>query len=72
MCALERKPYILLDVKKILGPAEAADDVLKFEENAIQVLNVAGPRLSGWAAGYAFALAVIGETIRRSREGLQF
>jgi hypothetical protein len=38
--------------------------VFKFvEEHGIRVLNVAGPRLSGWAEGYGFALRVIGGVI---------
>ena len=44
----------------------AADAISRFvEEHEIQVLNVAGPRLSGWALGYRFALGVVSEVIAR-------
>ena len=33
------------------------------DENRIAVLNVAGPRLSGWPGGYRFALGVVGAVI---------
>jgi hypothetical protein len=45
----------------------AAAAIVRFvEEHESTVLNVAGPRLSKWAEGYA--LAMVGEVIRRSRE----
>ena len=44
----------------------AADAIVRLlEEQAIGVLNVAGPRASGWPQGYAFSLRVIGEVISR-------
>lgn len=44
----------------------AAAAVLKFiEDNDIGTLNVAGPRLSGWAGGHEFAPRVIGQVIER-------
>jgi hypothetical protein len=44
----------------------AADTVGRFvDENNIEVLNVAGPRASGWPQDYAFSLRVIGEVIAR-------
>jgi hypothetical protein len=67
---------VLLDAKKILGPEEAAKGILKFvAEQGIQVLNVTGPRLSGWAEGHAFAVAVGEESSRgachrRKREAI--
>jgi len=45
----------------------AVKAVLRFiDENEILVLNVAGPRLSGWPEGYGFALAVVGGVIGKS------
>jgi len=42
-----------------------ADAIVRFvEENEIQMLNVAGPRASGWVAGYRFALDVVSGVIR--------
>jgi hypothetical protein len=59
MCISEKKPFIVLDAKQI-DTIRAAKVIRRFvEENEIQVLNVAGPRLSGWADGHAFALAVL-------------
>ena len=44
---------------------QCADAIVRFvEENEIQVLNVAGPRASGWVAGYRFALDVVSGVIR--------
>jgi hypothetical protein len=65
LCALEKKPFILIDARKT-AQGDAADAIVKFiEENRIQVLNVAGPRLSGWELGYAYAMAVVEEVIKR-------
>jgi hypothetical protein len=63
VCVREKKPFIAVDAKT-MTKLRAADAVEHFvEENQIQVLNVAGPRLSGWPQGYTFALAVIGAVI---------
>jgi len=35
------------------------------------VLNAAGPRLSKWAEGQTFALAVVGEVIQRTRQEVE-
>jgi hypothetical protein len=65
LCALEKKPYVLVDARKIMV-GEAVDAVVKFvKENGIRTLNVAGPRASGWAEGYAYALAVVGDLVGR-------
>jgi hypothetical protein len=67
LCALLNRPYILIDVRETPDPGTAAAAVLRFiARSRIEVLNVSGPRLSGWPAGYAFALAVVGEVIGRS------
>jgi hypothetical protein len=66
LCAREKKPLIVLDAKELTA-LRAADAIVRFlEEHAIEVLNVAGPRASGWPAGYQFALRVIGEVIARA------
>jgi len=65
VCRRERKPYIVLDATQISESAAAATIVRFIEEHGIQVLNVAGPRLSRWAEGHGFAPRVIGEVIRR-------
>jgi hypothetical protein len=66
LCVREKKPFIALDAKR-LSARRAADAILQFvEEQAIEVLNVAGPRASGWPEGYAFSIRVIGEVISRT------
>ena len=48
LCALEQKPYVLVDAER-LSVEEAVLAVRGFiEEHKIAVLNVAGPRASGW------------------------
>jgi hypothetical protein len=67
LCALLSRPYILIDVRETPDPITAAAAVLRFiERSRIGVLNVAGPRLSGWHEGYEFSLAVVGEVIAAS------
>jgi len=58
-CIREKKPFIMLDGTQI-SVERAVKAVVRFiVENEIQTMNVAGPRASGWAEGYAFALAVV-------------
>jgi hypothetical protein len=65
LCVREKKPLIALDAKQLTA-LRTADAIVRFlEEQAIGVLNVAGPRASGWPQGYAFSLRVIGEVISR-------
>jgi Circularly permutated YpsA SLOG family len=67
VCRREHKPYIVLDSTRISESGAAAAIMRFVNEREVQVLNVARPRLSKWAEGYAFALAVVGEVIRRGR-----
>jgi hypothetical protein len=60
LCLREKKPFTALDAKGMTR-LRAADAIARFV--AIQILNVAGPRLSGWPQGYAFALGTIGAVI---------
>jgi hypothetical protein len=63
LCVREKKPLIVVD-STLMKPLRAADAIIRFiDENRIAVLNVAGPRLSGWPAGYRFALGVVGAVI---------
>lgn len=63
LCVRERKPFIAVDARRLTA-LRAADEVILFlEDHKTEVLNVAGPRASGWPAGYAFSLRVIGEVI---------
>jgi hypothetical protein len=65
LCVREKKPFSALDAR-VMRKLRAADAIGRFvDENDIHVLNVAGPRASGWPKGYAFSLRVIGEVIAR-------
>jgi protein-tyrosine-phosphatase len=39
------------------------------DSDEIRILNVAGPRLSGWRDGYEFAIAVVRGVIKKSVDG---
>jgi hypothetical protein len=44
LCALLKRPYVLIDARKIVESAAAAAEILKFvEQNQERTLNVAGP-----------------------------
>jgi hypothetical protein len=63
LCIREKKPFIALDAQT-MTKLRAADAISQFvEEYAIQVLNIAGPRLSGWPGGYRYALGGVGAVI---------
>jgi Circularly permutated YpsA SLOG family len=63
LCVREMKPFLALDALA-MTKLRAAQLIGQFlEEQSISVLNVAGPRLSGWPAGYRFALGVVGSVI---------
>ena len=69
LCVRENKPFIGMDAER-MTKLRAADVIVRFiEKHEIQVLNVAGPRLSGWPRGYAFALGVVGEVIQTGGTG---
>jgi len=60
LCALLKRPYVLINAGVTSDPIEAAGAIWKFiDENRIEMLNVAGPRASGWTDGYRFAFDVI-------------
>jgi Circularly permutated YpsA SLOG family len=69
LCALLKRPYVLIDARQV-SEEEAVAAVAEFvEKNGIQTLNVAGPRASGWAEGYGFAIAVVRGVLAGAREG---
>src|SRR6202011_6076946 len=70
LCALLKRPYILIDARETPDPLMAADAVVKFiEENGVNVLNVSGPRASKWMQGYGFALDLVNGVLNaRDRE----
>src|SRR6202011_1315550 len=56
LCALLKRPYILIKAQETPTPGIAAATVLEFiQDDKIETLNGAGPRASGWAGGYRFA-----------------
>jgi hypothetical protein len=66
LCIREKKPFVVLDATQITVE-RAVSAVLRFiQENEIQTLNVAGPRSSGWAEGYAFSAAVVERVLMRA------
>jgi hypothetical protein len=67
LCAHARKPFIVLDAKQNTESTAAAAIVRFADENQIGVLNIAGPRLSGWAQGQAFAERVVAGLINQCR-----
>ena len=67
LCKWEGKPHVVIDASKT-SESEAAAEIVRFvEEHEMEVLNVAGPRLSGWPQGDGFALRAVGELIARYR-----
>jgi hypothetical protein len=64
LCELLNRPCILIGARETPDAIAAAEALVKFiEGNNIETLNVAGPRASGWPAGYRFALNVISGVI---------
>jgi hypothetical protein len=73
LCKREGKPHVVIDASKTTE-LEAGAEIARFVgEHDIHVLNVAGPRLSGWPQGQTFAVGTVAELIKRSRSsaGLQ-
>ena len=68
-CQLLSRPHIVIDASKTSESAAAAEIIHFVDEHAIQVLNIAGPRLSGWAAGYGFALRAVRALTAKRRGG---
>ncbi len=60
----EKKPFILIDGANFSVP-EAAAAICQFvDDRHVRLLNVAGPRLSGWRAGHDYAFAVVTAVIK--------
>ena len=59
LCKAERRPVCLLDAA-VLTAADARQHTTEFiQNNAIKVLNVAGPRASKWPEGHAYVYELI-------------
>jgi len=58
-CVEQKRPHELIDAAKIAAE-RAARLITKFvREHKIDILNVAGPRESEWANGYAYAFRAL-------------
>jgi hypothetical protein len=67
-CRQLGKPYLTIDASDV-REEEAAEAVLRFvEAHRIAVLNVAGPRASGWREGSDYAERVIRELFKRGAD----
>lgn len=63
-CLQHGKPHVVIDASGV-SEAQAAEVVLRFvAAHRIQVLNVAGPRVSGWPVGEGFARSVMAEVLK--------
>jgi len=63
LCVREKRPILALDASEV-AVERAVSAVLQFiAEHSIAVMNVAGPRVSGWPEGYRYALEVVGGVI---------
>jgi Circularly permutated YpsA SLOG family len=68
LCKREGKPHVVIDASKT-PESEVAAEIARFvEEQAIKVLNVADPRLSGWLQGHGFAVGTVTELIAKNTE----
>lgn len=67
LCKREGKPHVVIDASKT-SESDAAAEIARFvSEHDIHILNVAGPRASGWRQGHAFAVGTLAELVNRSR-----
>lgn len=65
-CRQHGKPYLVIDAA-VMTEEAAAEVVLRVvEAHRIGVLNVAGPRASGWAAGSEYAERVTLKLLKKS------
>lgn len=61
------RPVRVIDAA-VTEAEEAVERVLAFvEEHGVRVLDVAGPRASGWPGGEAYSRSVIERVLRRAR-----
>ena len=64
-CIEQRQPYRLIDAAKY-SPEDAATLMVSFvRDHDIEILNVAGPRDTEWAGGYAYAFRAVDVLVSR-------
>ena len=63
-CVRQHKPFVSIDAAEV--SAQRGADLLGvfIDENAIRVLNVAGPRDSGWQGACAYATELIRQFLK--------
>ena len=66
-CQQLGKLHLVIDASQTSESSAAAEIARFVKEREIKVLNVASPRLSGWAKVREFALEMVGELIARCR-----
>lgn len=65
LCALEKRPYLLIDAHKSLEARAAAQEIADFvQRHSIRVLNVSGPRASRWPPGYDYVFTAMSQCIQ--------
>lgn len=64
-CIEQKRPHKLIDAAEI-SAENAANSIFDLvRENKIDILNVAGPRLSEWLQGYDYAFQVLDISLSR-------
>lgn len=64
LCVREKKPFLALDAAPVTVERAVSAALQFIAEHSIAVMNVAGPRVSGWPEGYRCALEVVGVSFR--------
>jgi hypothetical protein len=67
-CRSEMKAHILLDARRVSVEAAVLAMLNFVDDHRIDVLNVAGPRASGWKQGYEYAFGVLSGFVKGARE----
>src|SRR2546429_362178 len=66
-CIEDRQPYRLIDAARY-SPEDAATLMVSFVyDHDVETLNLAGPRESEWAGGYAYAFRAVDVFVSRLR-----
>ncbi len=63
-CIQHHKPFKLVDAAEVIAQQAAGLLYAFVEERHIEVLNVAGPRASGWPGGRAYATEVVARYLK--------
>ena len=69
LCRQYGRPALVIDALGVTEPQAVAAIRRFVEAHGIAVLNVAGPRASGWREGEGFARAVLGAVLAAQAKG---